>query len=68
MALAAKHFGMDPYKLWHVGVKHLPPPARPDLYKAFVFAAARWVQEHDRVQNKIAINDLMIAAFGTDER
>jgi hypothetical protein len=58
---------MDPYELWNVGVKQLPRPGRPDLYRALVFAMAHWVQEHDRMQNRIAINDLMIAAFGTDD-
>jgi hypothetical protein len=55
---------MDPYALWNVGVKDLPPPGRPDLYKAFVFAAARWVEEHERVRSKTAINDLLIATLG----
>lgn len=52
LALAAKHFGVSPYDLKNLGLEDpatglLPPCPRPDSVRAFMYAAAEWLEERE---------------------
>ena len=58
LALAFK-FGRDPYELRHLHRADLPPHPRPRVYRAFLYACARWL--HDR---ELETTEAFLTAMG----
>jgi hypothetical protein len=48
LALCAKHFSLDPYELWNVGVVEIPPHPEPRAYRTLLYAMAYWIEDKDR--------------------
>ena len=54
MAYCSKHFGLDPYQLWHIGEKGpLLPHPRPRVYRNLLYAMAYWLEDQDREKFKM---------------
>jgi hypothetical protein len=53
LAYAAKHFGLDPYRLWNVGKADLPPHPRPRVYRALLYAMAYFLEDEEMAKVKL---------------
>lgn len=53
LAYAAKHFGLDPYKLWHIGEGKIPPHPRPRAYRSLLYAMAYYLEDADMQKTKM---------------
>lgn len=54
LAYAAKHLSLDPYELWNIGKKDLPPHPRPKVYRSLLYAMAYWLEDREMEKVKLA--------------
>jgi hypothetical protein len=48
LAYASKHLGLDPYRLWNIGIDPLPPHPRPRVYRHLLYAMGYWLEDQER--------------------
>jgi hypothetical protein len=61
LALTAKHFRLDPYRLWNIGKPELGPHPRPKTYRNLLYAMAYWLEDRERDNVR-----LIVEGFGAE--
>jgi hypothetical protein len=57
LALASKHLGFDPYRLFHLDVDEdkLPPHPAPQAYRMLIYAMAHWLEDKEDERTKVVV-------------
>jgi hypothetical protein len=66
LVLVAKHFHLDPYRVWHLGTAPRRHP-RPRVYRDFLYAAALWLEEREVEQSMYSAMGTLNQAFGGED-
>lgn len=61
LALAAKHLGIEPFRIWHAGRKDLDElrPGNPELYRSLLYAMGEWLDEEDARRSTLGTMAMM---------